>query len=199
MDEREEYFEVRMDYTREDLAAYWRALYWKKEGKEPNERKHSLQMVGSGIACLAGGIVLVVLGLLRPGALAGIGILSWVLTLVGGLLVIVSALLFASGQKQSKRWVEKAWAQYQAGGAKGSCRFTPRRFETKGSGSDTRYEYKALEALWEDEGHFYLYLSTYSALILSKSGFTQGEPGRFGAFLQEQTGKTIHRIGGAEA
>ena len=46
-----------------------------------------------------------------------------------------------------------------------------------------------MEALLEDAGHYYLFISQNAGHILCKSAFTRGDPESFRAFLEERTGQ----------
>lgn len=53
------------------------------------------------------------------------------------------------------------------------------------------HTYRQFYALAETEDYFILFLHKGAGYVLDKKGFAKGEPGQFGAFIQEKTGKTL--------
>ncbi|MFR1052462.1 MAG: YcxB family protein [Lachnospirales bacterium] len=83
-----------------------------------------------------------------------------------------------------------------------TARRLPERFEQKFYFDDTGmvaqggtekvvHQYGEFWALAETEDYFVLFLNKFSGYILSKAGFLQGDPAKFGAFLKEKTGKEL--------
>lgn len=177
-------FEISLDYTIEDLEAYWRAFVWKKP-EVPEQKRASPRMHrNAGLVFLALGALFWIWG--TP--LAALPEL-----IVGGLLLYSGWYFGRPGA--ASRWANKNWKKLQESGRLYQCRFTEDGVWVHDSKSDHRYDYEGLEALWEDADRFYLVLSRRGGTyILNKSRFTAGAPEDLPAWWEEQTGKPAERI-----
>lgn len=179
-------FEIELDYSIEDLEAYWQAFVWKEPGM-PGQKRASPRMHRNV------GLTFLILG-----GLSWI----WVNPFLGIPAMIVGCLMIYSGWHLGRpgaasRWAGKTWKAYQeAGGGLQRCRFGEDGVWVHDSKSDHRYDYEGLGTLWEDPERFYLILSggrryTY---VLNKRRFTAGEPEDLPAFWRERTGKPVERV-----
>jgi len=184
-------FEIRMDCTIEDFDACWKAFYLKKPGtpgrKQASPRTHR----NAGLFFLVMGVLTAFV--LRPPA-RGLGIAAGLMEMVLGLMLLYSGFCLGS-PRSSSRWAKRAWKQYQAGGDIYSCRFTQEGVWIYDSKSDHRYDYDALDALWEDAERFYLMMPGNRAYILRKDAFVRGRPEDLPACWNERTGKTAEPVG----
>ena len=184
-------FEVQTSNTTiEDYAAYWYGFRWKPPGKKPPKRASPQARRAAGAVVLLGGIAFLALGLRLDERSAPVSV---------GMGLLFSAVgLFAAvrGVPQYPYWVQRAWKNDQKRGAVFTYRFNQEGLEVHAKTSDHRYDYVLLQQLWEDEGHFYLFLDQPTPFMLNKTGFTQGDPAAFPAFLQEKTGKPVQWVNG---
>lgn len=183
-------FEIKMDYTVEDLDAYWRAFYLKRPETPGGKRASPKMHRNLGLFFLAMGALTAFV--LRPPA-RGLGIAMGLMEMVLGLMLLYSGYYLGS-PRSSSRWVKRAWEQYQASGKIYSCRFTQEGVWVHDSKSDHRYDYEGLEALWEDGERFYLMMPKNAAYILRKDAFVRGAPGELPAFWAGRTGKTVEEV-----
>ena len=84
--------------------------------------------------------------------------------------------------------------QQAAENSKGYYRFSETGFATYIGDAAYACNYAAVEAVLEDEGHFFLFMPQNAGHILCKSAFTQGDPERFRTFLAERTGMEVLQI-----
>ena len=177
-------FDIKLDYTIDDFQAYWQAFLRKKT--EP-ERVSTKQMAGLGVFFLAAGML--TWAVMKS-------VTKTVLEIILGVILLVGSRRAAKPQSLSySRWTRQMWKKHQAAGELYNCCFTEDGVWIHDCKSDHRYDYAALEALWEDESRFYLVLSTrLGAYVLRKNAFSQGPPEGLPAFWQSMTGKTVQRV-----
>lgn len=184
-------FEVQSSNTTiEDFAAYWLGFRWKQPGKKPPKQVSRRTQTALNWVMLLGGVLLLVLNLRYREYSTPYTTLFCLAISALGLFTVIR------GTPEYPYWVQRAWKNYQKHGEAYTYRFTPEGFEIHGKTSDHRYDYSLLQQLWEDEGHFYLFLDQPTPFMLNKTGFTQGGPEAFPAFLQEKTGKPIQWVNG---
>lgn len=70
-------------------------------------------------------------------------------------------------------------------------RFEPGRILVRDQFGQSQVDYGAIAQAVETEDYFLLFLSEQVCHILSKSGFEQGSPARFGPFLAKTCGKPL--------
>lgn len=183
-------FEVQTNYTIEDFAAYWRGFRWKAPGrKPPKQASRRGQKIAAWILVLAGGLVAAVglwLGPRSEPLAVRMGGLAFVLGLVSALRRV----------PEYPYWVQRAWKNHQKQREDRTYRFTEQGIEIHTETSDHRYDYVHLQQLWEDEGHFYLFMGQQTPHILNKADFTQGAPSAFAPFLSEKTGHLVKWVNG---
>lgn len=188
-------FDIRLDYTMDDFQAYWQAYTWKRQQQNrPEARKtpktaSPKQLTWLGVFFLAAGILTAVM------MSVGMGVLEMLL----GVLLMIGGWRGKHPKKSGKpsysRWTRQVWKKHQETGPLYNCCFTDDGVWVHDSRSDHRYDYGALEALWEDESYFYLLLSTaQGACILRKDAFTKGNPEDLPSYWQSRTGKTAERV-----
>ena len=204
-------FEISLDYTIEDLAAFWYGFIRKKAGK-PLSLSDDPPKWARGLGCffcgffIVMGAVSVVNSLIQGRRMymeeAGLLWNLFLTTPLGGLVemafggwglwVLRQAPAAYLLRPPYSRWVRNAWKKYQAGGPLYRCQFAGDGVWVHDSKSDHRYDYEFIEALWEDPERFYLVLSNRAgAYILSKARFTTGAPADLPAFWQARTGKPV--------
>lgn len=188
-------FEVQPEYTVEDFAAFWYGFADKRPGHRPIRRVSDRGMRLAGWLLLAVGGLLLAVYVLECLPLPGGA--SW----MGAAFLLVGALTLVRRRPDQPRGAVKAWKNWQAQGVEEHWRyrFTPEGMEMHSRSSDHRYDYGMLRQVWQDEGHFYLTLDRKGWHILNKSQFTKGDPGRFAAFLKEQTGLEAAWVNGPPA
>ena len=177
-------FDIKLDYSLEDLDAYWKAFYQKQPGKPGQKRASPRVHRNLGLFFLAIGLLTAV----------------WMSWLMGGLEIILGLMLlyswyWLSRPPSSSRWAKRVWKKYQASGELYNCCFTEDGVWIHDSKSDHRYDYDALEALWEDGERFYLLRPGNGAFILRKNAFTQGRPEDLPACWTARTGKPVEPVG----
>lgn len=184
-------FEVQTSGTTiDDFAAYWLAFRWKQPGRTPPKQVSRRTQTVLNWAMLLGGALIFALGLwLREYG-------TTYITVFGLLCIVLGLFTVIRGTPEYPYWVQRNWKNYQARGEDCTYRFTQNGFEVHAKTSDHRYDYALLQQLWEDEGHFYLFLGQPMPFMLNKSGFTQGNPAAFSVFLQEKTGKPVQWVNG---
>lgn len=183
-------FEIHNNYTIEDFAAYWRGFRWKAPGRKPPKQASRRAMkMAAWLLLLAGGMML------------GIGL--WVWEESGPVSACMGLMFFGAGifavlrrVPEHPYFVRKAWSNYQKQGENYMYRFTEMGIEIHTKNSDHRYDYVYVQQLWEDEGHFYIFMGQTTPHILNKIDFTQGKPEEFAAFLAEKTAKPIKWVNG---
>ena len=179
-------FEIKLDYTIDDIQAYWKSFVQKKPDQKRPETASPKQMRWIGVFFLAAGLLTAVM------LSVGMGILEIVL---GAVLVFGSWRAARPANPACSRWTRKVWKQHQKTGPLYNCCFTEDGVWVHDSRSDHRYDYAALEALWEDEDYFYLVLSTaQGSYILRKTAFVRGRPEDLPAYWQTQTGKAVQQV-----
>lgn len=183
-------FEIHNNYTIEDFVAYWRGFRWKAPGRKPPKQasRHAMKLA-AWLLLLAGGVML------------GIGL--WVWEESGPVPACMGLMFFCAGifavlrrVPEHPYFVRKAWSNYQKQGENYTYRFTEMGIEIHTKNSDHRYDYVYAQQLWEDEGHFYIFMGQTTPHILNKIDFTQGKPEEFVAFLAEKTAKPIKWVNG---
>lgn len=179
-------FEIKLDYTVEDFDAYYLSFIWKRPEKPG-------QKTASPRAHVILGLVFVTTGLL--GALWLRMLFMGIFVLGVGILLLISGFHLSRPQPQScSRWAKRVWKKYQAGGQVYICRFVEDGCWIYADKSDHRYNYDALDALWEDPERFYMAIPKNRYYILPKRSFIQGAPEEFSAFWEARTGKPVRRI-----
>lgn len=206
-----EEFKIDLDYTRDDLTAYWYGFVWKRAGKplslsdDPPQWARRLGRFFCWFFIVMGAVSIVNSLVQGQRMRTGEAGLLWNLMLstpLGGVLEIAfgAGCLRALGQDPAERrkappyprWVERTWKKYRESGRLYSCRFTEEGIWIHDSRSDHRYDYEFIEALWEDADRFYLVLSNRAgSYILNKARFITGDPADLPAFWQAHTGKTV--------
>lgn len=175
-------YEILRSYRGSDLADYYRAWRFKRQRRPaPKEATPAYQAAAAG--------VLVLMGLLfffyRTDSAVLASVLRWLGAFslgVGGLLLVGSLSLCPTRSSREK------WAAENSGG---HYRFSETGFASYIGDAAYACNYAAVEALLEDEGHFYLFMSQNTGHILCKSAFTRGDPESFRTFLEERTGQTF--------
>ena len=179
-------FEIKLGYTIEDFEAYWRGFIWKKPNSPVQKTASARQMMILGLVILAGALLTFAM-LHEP--------LTGILELIVGVLLLVSGFRTARpGTQSGSRWVKQMWKAYQASGQFYNCCFTGDGCWVHDSKSDHRYDYDALEALWEDPERFYMVIPGNRFYILRKNAFVQGTPEEFSAFWKDRTGKPVRQV-----
>lgn len=179
-------FEIKLDYTIEDFDAYYFSFICRMQEKPG-------QKLASPRAHVIVGLVFAAMGLLTA---------IWLRLLFMGVFELgVGALFLISGYRLSRpqsqtgsRWAKRMWKKYQESGQLYTCRFMEDGCWTNDSKSDHRYNYDALEALWEDPERFYMAIPGNRFYILRKRSFTQGAPEEFPAFWEARTGKPVQQV-----
>lgn len=178
-------YEILRSYRGSDLADYYRAYRFKRRRKPaPREVSPAAQSAVSAVFLLMG-IAGIWFSLGREGTIHG-EILRWLSVFwlgLGGLLLAGS--LGVLGTTRAKR------EQWAAENSLGHYRFSETGFASYIGDAAYACNYAAVEALLEDEGHFYLFMSQNTGHILCKSAFTRGDPESFRTFLEERTGQTF--------
>lgn len=178
-------YEVLRSYSGDDLSDYYRAYRFKRRRKPaPKEASPVQQSVASAIFLLIG-FAGIWLSTGRDGTVYG-ALMRWVSAffLGGGMLLLLRNLgAIGPGAAKAKR---EQWAEENS---KGYCRFSDTGFASYIGDAAYAYNYAAVEALLEDAGHYYLFISQNAGHILCKSAFTRGDPESFRAFLEERTGQ----------
>ena len=205
-------FEIKLDYTVEDFAAYWYGFVRKRAGK-PLSRSDDPPKWARGLGkffswfFIVMGVVSVLNSLLQGRRMYSeeLGLLFSLLLAppLGGALEIAFGVFCLRALRQGpqeylmkppySRWVRRSWKRYQETGPMYSCRFTEDGVWVHDCRSDHRFDYAFLDNLWEDGEHFYLQLSGRPGpvYILPKRGFTEGVPEDLPAFWKERTGKDV--------
>lgn len=196
-------FDISLDYTIEDINAYWRGFMWKRPGRRgPREASPRMLRFGSWFFLVGGVISLFAWPMFRDLDLSGGGLLGLMLRtpLAGAAELAVGLSLLRQSRRPSggppyPRWVNRAWKKYRESGCLYNCRFTEDGVWIHDSKSDHRYDYEFLEALWEDADRFYLVLPGSRGLyILSKARFNAGDPADLPVFWAERTGKPVRPV-----
>lgn len=186
-------FEIRPVYTIEDTVALWRGFHQTPAGHAPPSPREMTRTTVTYRLILVVGVLMLVLPLIARGSIDLVSACTGVLFLVLGVYAL------RESRARYSHWVRKTWARYQKGAARYIFRFEADRMTISDSASEHRYEYSLLRQLWMDGEHFYLSFQSPPSRqvhILNKNCFTQGDPARFAAFLQEKTGKPVQWVNG---
>lgn len=176
-------FKNEMVYTEADFIAFMR-LYTQKTDKLRRMEKVTV------IAAKAVSAVLLLAGVINLLTMYKSG--EWEL-----FMVLASAALIVVGFLMSAVVIEdlsgkRAWRQYAGQGMRITYTFDERSFAETKQGNTRTYKYSSIQALREDEGHFYLFVSEASAHILCKNAFKAGDSAGFADFIQKRTGLVIN-------
>lgn len=187
-------FEVRLDYTKEDLEAFWRTICHKKPGQgSPKTATPGAHVLTGALLVLYSAAFLWVWWkrfLLFRGA-AG-DILSLAVCVFCVLMMALGALILLSGvMNWEKFWVERAWKNSQRDKKNITVRFLPEELRVCGPDSTHSFRYAAVRGLWADGERLYLTLDEKAWYILSRRNFTMGAPAELAAFLAGKTGKPV--------
>lgn len=176
-------YEILRSYNGEDLSDYYRAYRFKRRRKPaPKEASPVQQSVASAIFLLIG-FAGIWLSVSRDGTVYG-AVMRWVSAFFLGVgMLLLLGNLGAIGATKAKR---EQWAEENS---KGYYRFSDTGFASYIGDAAYACNYAAIEALLEDEGHFYLFMSQNTGHILCKSAFTRGAPEGFRGLLEERTGQ----------
>ena len=196
-------FKISLDYTIEDIAAYWRGFMQKRPGRRAvREASPRALRLGGWFFLVGGAVSLLAWPMFRDLVLPGLFGLM-LRTPLAGLLEVGIGLSLLRQSRQSPggppypRWVNRAWKKYQETGPLYTCCFTEDGAWIHDCKSDHRYRYEALEALWEDGERFYLVIPGSRGLyILNKHRFALGNPADLPAFWTERTGKAVRQDNG---
>lgn len=178
-------YEVLRAYSGDDLADYCRAYRFKRSRRPaPKQASPAMQSAVSAVFLLMG-IAGLWFSLGREGTIHG-EILRWLSVLwlgIGGLLLVGNLGVWGTTRTKREQWAEE--------NSKGHYRFSETGFASYIGDAAYACNYAAIEALLEDEGHFYLFMSQNTGHILCKSAFTRGDPESFRGFLEERTGQKV--------
>lgn len=192
-------FDIGLDYTIEDVNAYWRGFLRKRPGRRGPKEATSRVLRFGGWFFTVGGVLSIIAVPLLMGKLEIPGLMGLLLRtpLEGVLEIFIGVAIFRQGRRPTgrapyPRWVNRAGKKYQESGKLYSCRFTEDGVWIHGSRSDHRYDCEFLEALWEDADRFYLVLSSkMGAYVLNKGRFREGDPAGLPAYWAERAGKPV--------
>lgn len=200
-------FDISLDYTIEDLNAYWRGFMRKRpERRGAKEASPRALRLGGWFFIVGGVVSLFAWPMFRDHldlSMRGLeGLLLFLMrTPLAGVLELALGISLLRQSRQPPegppypRWVNQAWKKYQESGRLYNCRFTEDGVWVHDSKSDHRYDYEALEALWEDPDRFYLVLPGNRGLyVLNKARFTAGSPEDLPGFWAERTGKAVKPV-----
>lgn len=85
--------------------------------------------------------------------------------------------------------VGKSFSKYRE---KDAFYFTEEYYELSLDSSFHRINYSNIQAVMEDQEHYYLFIDKNTAHILKKTQFTKGDPNCFGAFIASKTNPQAH-------
>lgn len=181
-------FEVKMTLSVEDHMAAFRAgkVHFKNN---PGDTAAS-NVVSRGKSILWYAVLLVVFV-----ASLFVRELHWLLR---GLPIFVLGMLFtlvllyrASNSEKSLR---KRFAKNEFTGELRVIHFSDDGFQNALSDREIRYMYRAVQAVYETEAHFILFVTKATAEVVKKSAFTIGHPAQFADFIQQKTGLSIQYL-----
>ena len=174
-------YEILRAYSGGDMADFYRAYRLRRSLRPAPGQASPAMQFALAAAFLLMGCAGIWFSLGREGTLHG-ELLRWVSVFwlgLGGLLLVGG--LGVRGGTRSRR------EQQAAENSKGYCRFSDTGFASYIGDAAYAYNYAAVEALLEDAGHYYLFISQNAGHILCKSAFTRGDPDSIRAILQERT------------
>ena len=181
-------YEILRAYSGGDMADFYRAYRLRRSLRPaPGQASPAMQSALAAVFLLMG-CAGIWFSLGREGTLHG-ELLRWVSVFwlgLGGLLLVGG--LGVTGGTRSRR------ERQAAENSKGYSRCSETGFATSIGDAAYACNYAAVEAVLEDEGHFFLFMPQNAGHILCKSAFTQGDPERFRAFLAERTGMEVIQI-----
>lgn len=211
--------EIQLDYTIQDFAAFWHGFIKKRpQDPSPNAVPPKPVLAAGKFFCwffLALGPLCIFNSLWQGESMRmeGEGLFIRIMNLglttpLGGVTAMAfGGLCLRQIRKDAQsppdptappysRWVQKAWKQYQSNPSLRSCRFDGEGCWIYDARSDHRYDYEALENLWEDGGRFYLVLPgrPQRMYILPKRAFSTGAPEDLPALWRERTGKLVRTV-----
>lgn len=152
---------------------------------------------------MAGKTVLRKRTLLQRGGLLGVGVAGLTICSVGlaqaglnGAIlfgILLSAIAFVMGLRWYQFQTWKLRNSVDEGFQQNFC-FTEAGMSAQGGETKLAHPYSDIYAVAECDEYFCLFLSRRAGYILPKDGFQAGEAARFGAFIEEMTGKKIDQI-----
>lgn len=182
-------FEVRMTLSVEDQLAVFRAgkVHFKNRPKDAPDTSLRPSR-GKTVLLWAVGLAAFVVGYFVRG-------IHWML---GGLLAFMSGVLFtlvllyrASNSEKSLR---KRFAKNESTGELRVIHFSDDGFQNSIVDRETRYSYRAIQAVYETDEYFILFVTKTTAEAVRKSAFTTGAPADFADFIQQKTGLTVQYL-----
>ena len=177
-------FRVEEIYEKGDFRGLLRAVASRRRREKPGRR-----VVGTVIH-IAAWVVMVfyVLSVVLLYA-TGDRDTAWSMTGAGILPVFVFALMLVLRSKGIMAAL--AWRNYKEKGQPISYRFCEDCFMAYTPASDQRFYYQVIEAVWEDQDAYYLFVSASTAHLLRKTAFTEGGAANFRDFIGCVTGKSV--------
>lgn len=179
-------YQIEMVYTREDIAAFVKALRFRQR---PEKNLRLAMKIGYPIF----GILLLIMGamvlvkLILAGLLAPLTIVVSVGCLLGGTLLL--------RRSDTKGMERRSWKKYPNKGMKLTYTFYEDHFEERDEVSgENRFRYLSIKSANEDPDHFYLFTVSNAAHILKKEGFTAGNPETFPDFLKKKAAVLIDLV-----
>lgn len=165
-------YQIKMVYTREDVAALVRTLDYRRHPDGGIRLARRLGFPILGFFLVLTGISIPLAGLLDPS-----GLLVCVLSILGGV-----ALLRRSNNRAMER---RSWKRYPNKGLELTYTFYKDRFEEEDEVSGkNEFHYITLKNGNMDEGHYYLFVNNNTAHMLKRDSFTYGDPEKFPEYIR---------------
>lgn len=182
-------FEVKMTLSVEDQLAVFRAgkVHFKNRPKDPSD---------TSLGFSKGKMVLLYMAVLAV-VVASLFVreIHW---LLNGLPIFVAGILFTFvmlyRSSNSEKSLRKRFAKNEFTGELRVIHFFDDGFQDAFSDREIRYMYRAVQAVYETEAHFILFVTKATAEVVKKSAFTTGDPAQFADFIQQKTGLSIQYL-----
>ena len=163
-----------MSYSREDVAALVRTIEFRRHPEKNVRMARKIGFPLFGIAIIAAGISLPVMGYLTPASLV-----------FAALCVLLGVVLLR--RSDSRGMERRTWKKYPNKDLVLTYTFFNDHFEEEDAVSGkNEFQYLTVKNGNMDEGHFYLFTTGNMAHMLKKDCFIVGDPEKFADFIKHR-------------
>ena len=175
-------YQVKMTYTREDVAALVKTMEFRRHPEKNVRMARKIGFPVFGIAIIAAGISLPVMGALTPASL-----------LFAAVCVLLGVVLLR--RSDSRGMERRSWKKYPNKGLEMTYTFYNDHFEEEDEVSGrNEFKYITLKNGNMDEGHFYLFTAGNMTHMLKKDSFVFGDHETFPKFIRIRAAVTLDPV-----
>ncbi|MBE6994562.1 MAG: YcxB family protein [Ruminococcaceae bacterium] len=172
-------------YTEDDFIGFMKVYNRKDKQLRRMEAIAKWSVKGAGVVMVLSAVVNL-MGVVYARVMLGETVMdAKLLAIQAAMLCAGAVLLFLPVDKFSGK---RAWRMYTGQGMNVGYRFYDNCYVETRQGNDKTFSYRDMALLFEDPARYFLFTSPNEAHIIVKSGFSQGDPETFGAFIAEKTG-----------